>query len=198
MIDVIKLHKQFANKRVFHNYTNQFMEPKCCILGENGLGKTTLFTLIAGLDPYYTGDILLAGKRVTALQDYVALGCDKIPFPDFLTARQILSMTSKSWVCDMPLTLAKAFGFEPFLDTLVKDLSSGNNKKLQLLNAIMRNTPYLILDEPSAALDQHGVEVLCHWLQSFSGQVLISSHEPQPFLDVGFVTQHLFSTEPVA
>ncbi|MCF6436370.1 ATP-binding cassette domain-containing protein [Pseudoalteromonas sp. MMG022] len=195
MIEIKQLYKQFANKIVFENYDNCFLASKCCVLGENGLGKTTLFTIIAGLDPHYHGQILLAGEHKPALQQYVALASDKVPFPQFLTARQILSMTSVSWQCELPLALAQQFGFTGFLDTFVKDLSSGNHKKLQLLNAIMRNTPYLILDEPSAALDQAGVEVLCQWLASFSGQVLISSHEPQPFLDIGFTTQPLFSTD---
>ncbi|WP_105167780.1 ABC transporter ATP-binding protein [Pseudoalteromonas sp. T1lg23B] len=192
MIEIRQLHKQFANKLVFENYSNHFHCSKCCVLGENGLGKTTLFTIIAGLDPHYHGQVLLGGEPKLPLQDYVALASDKVPFPEFLTARQILSMTSASWQCDVPLALAEQLGFTGFLDTFVKDLSSGNHKKLQLLNAIMRNTPYLILDEPSAALDHAGVEVICQWLASFTGQVLISCHEPQPFLDIGFATQPLF------
>ncbi|CAM4307636.1 ABC transporter ATP-binding protein [Pseudoalteromonas byunsanensis] len=192
MIEIKRLRKQFTNKLVFENYSTHFNCSKCCVIGQNGLGKTTLFTIIAGLDPHYHGQILLAGESKAKLQAHVALASDKIPFPEFLTARQILTMTSASWQCDMPLELAEQLGFTGFLDTYVKDLSSGNHKKLQLLSAIMRNTPYLILDEPSAALDHAGTEVICQWLTSFSGQVLISSHEPQPFLDIGFVTQPLF------
>ncbi|NOU50685.1 ATP-binding cassette domain-containing protein [Pseudoalteromonas sp. JBTF-M23] len=193
MIEIKDLHKQFANKQVFHQYNNQFPHHKTCVMGENGLGKTTLFTLIAGLDPHFSGEILLSGQPVNSLQKYVALASDKVAFPEFLTAQQILSMTSHAWQCELPLSFAQGLGFTPFLDTRVSDLSSGNNKKLQLLNAIMRNTEYLILDEPSAALDKHGIEVICQWLNEFQGHVLISSHEPEPFLQIGFVEQPLFA-----
>ncbi|MBD1584321.1 ABC transporter ATP-binding protein [Pseudoalteromonas sp. S16_S37] len=192
MIEIKNLNKQFANKQVFHKYHNQFSHRKTCVTGANGLGKTTLFTLIAGLDPHFSGEILLSGQCVKSLQAQVALASDKVIFPEFLTAQQILSMASHAWRCELPLSFAQQLGFTPFLDTRVGDLSSGNNKKLQLLNAIMRRTEYLILDEPSAALDKHGVDVICQWLSDFQGHVLISSHEPEPFLDVGFVLQPLF------
>jgi ABC-type multidrug transport system ATPase subunit len=122
MIEVVHLHKQFANKQIFHEYNNKFPNAKTCVLGENGLGKTTLFTLIAGLDPYFSGQILLAGKQVNSLQENVALASDKIPFPEFLTAQQILAMTGSAWQCKLPFTLAEEFGFTAFLDTRVSDL----------------------------------------------------------------------------
>lgn len=192
MIEVQALNKSFVNKHVFDNYSAKFEAKKLCIEAENGLGKTTLFTLIAGLDPHYSGSILLSGKTVKKLQIQVAIASDKVPFPEFLTARQILTLTQQSWQCDWPTELCEQLHFERFLDTKVSDLSSGNEKKLQLINAMMRNCDYLILDEPSAALDIDSVKALLTWISQYQGQLLISCHEPQPFIEIGFVTQALF------
>ncbi|BBN80993.1 multidrug ABC transporter ATP-binding protein [Pseudoalteromonas sp. A25] len=193
MIEINSLNKQYADKLVFRDYCSQFTHQKTCVTGENGLGKTSLFAIIAGLDPHFSGQIFLSGKRVTNLQTHVALASDRVSFPSFLTSRQVLLMTNQAWQCEMPLSFAEELGFTSFLDTRVAALSSGNNKKLQLLNAIMRGTEYLILDEPSAALDKHGIDVICQWLSHYQGHVLISSHEPKPFLSIGFVSQPLFS-----
>ncbi|KAF7775124.1 hypothetical protein PCIT_a1237 [Pseudoalteromonas citrea] len=191
MIEVTNLTKYFGKKCIFENYNSTYSSKRLCIEGKNGLGKTTLFTILAGLDSFYSGHITLNGQQHAELQNYVALASDKIIFPEFLSAQQILTMTTSSWQCELPQTLITDLCFDTFLHTRVEDLSSGNLKKLQLINAMMRNIPYLILDEPSAALDKRGLDVVLEWLSVYSGQVLISSHEPQPFFDIGFVSQSL-------
>ena len=193
VIEVKNLTKSFANKIVFQNYSNIFNANKLCVEAENGLGKTTLFTIIAGLDPHYSGDILLDGEKVTQLQNQVAIASDKIPFPTFLTAKQILTLTQSSWQCEWPEQLCEMLHFKQFLDTKVGELSSGNQKKLQLINAMMRHCHYLILDEPSAALDADSVKALLAWIEQYKGQLIISCHEPEPFVEIGFDKQPLFA-----
>ena len=193
MIEVVALSKYFGTHCVFNNYHNRFYDNKICIEGRNGLGKTTLFALIAGVDEHYTGEVLFDGKRGVLPQQQVALASDKICFPAFLTAEQVLNMTRASWHCEWPDLLIERLHLTSFLTTRVRDLSSGNQKKLQLINAMMRNTPYLLLDEPSAALDKHGVDTVLQWLEAYQGQVLISNHNPEPFIDIGFTSQPLFT-----
>jgi ABC-type multidrug transport system ATPase subunit len=191
MIEVTNLTKYFGDNCIFENYNCTFSSQKLCVEGKNGQGKTTLFTIIAGLDSFYTGHIRLNGLQQTELQKSVSLASDKIVFPEFLTAQQILTMTETSWHCALPEQFIIDLCFDAFMHTPVKDLSSGNLKKLQIINAVMRNTPYLILDEPSAALDKQGLNVILEWLSAYSGQVLMSSHEPQPFFDIGYDRQPL-------
>ncbi|MBQ4864752.1 ATP-binding cassette domain-containing protein [Pseudoalteromonas sp. MMG013] len=191
MIEVANLTKYFGKKCIFENYNNTFNAQKLCVEGQNGLGKTTLFTIIAGLDSFYSGHITLNGQQHAHLQSCVSLASDKIVFPEYLTAQQILTMTASSWQCTLPQEFITDLCFDAFLHTQVEDLSSGNLKKLQLINAVMRNTPYLILDEPSAALDKRGLDVVLEWICAYEGQVIISNHEPQPFLDIGFDSQPL-------
>ncbi|TMP32920.1 ABC transporter ATP-binding protein [Pseudoalteromonas rubra] len=192
MIEIKHLKKVYLHDPVFSNYCAVLSEQKLCIEAPNGLGKSTLFRIIAGLDDAFHGDVLFDGKQHPVMQQIVALASDSIAFPDFLTARQLLQLTAKSWASPWPELMIRQMEFEAFLDTRYGALSSGNQKKCQLINAMMRNTPYLVLDEPSAALDHASVDVLLSWLIHHPAQVIISCHEPQPFIDIGFVTQPLF------
>ncbi|MCG7534756.1 ATP-binding cassette domain-containing protein [Pseudoalteromonas sp. OOF1S-7] len=192
MIEVKHLTKVYLHDPIFSDYSATFAEQKLCIEAPNGLGKSTLFRIIAGLDDAFHGDVLFDGRLQNVAQQVVALASDSIPYPEFLTARQLLQLTAKSWSCSWPELIINQLAFESFLDTRYGALSSGNQKKCQLINAMMRNTPYLLLDEPSAALDHASLEVLLAWLKQHPAQVIISCHEPQAFIDIGFVTQPLF------
>ncbi|ESP91364.1 MULTISPECIES: ABC transporter ATP-binding protein [Pseudoalteromonas] len=194
MIQIENLTKVFVHNPIFENYQAQFEAQKVCLEAPNGLGKSTLFTLIAGIDRAYKGTILYDGSLLKSPQTKVALATDAIAYPAFLTARQLLSMTQNSWQCTFPEALIELLQFTPFLDTSYASLSSGNQKKLQLINALMRETPYMILDEPSAALDHQSLEKLLTYLHNYQGQLLISCHEPAPFWDIGFVSQPLFAS----
>ncbi|MCF2910561.1 ATP-binding cassette domain-containing protein [Pseudoalteromonas sp. DL2-H2.2] len=192
MIEIKHLSKVYLHDPVFSDYSATLAEQKLCIEAPNGQGKSTLFRIIAGLDDAFHGAVLFDGQPQPAAQQVVALASDSIPYPEFLTARQLLQLTVKSWACPWPELMIAQLGFEPFLDTRYGALSSGNQKKCQLINAIMRNTPYLVLDEPSAALDHASLDVLLGWLKHHPAQVIISCHEPLAFIDIGFATQPLF------
>ena len=70
---------------------------------------------------------------------------------------------------------------------------SGNLKKLQLINALMREVAVLLLDEPTAALEKNCHSVLMSWVDLFLGQVIVTSHEPDIFLNHGFHEQSLLN-----
>ncbi|MEC4087661.1 ABC transporter ATP-binding protein [Pseudoalteromonas rubra] len=192
MIEIKHLTKVYLHDPVFSDYSTVLAEQKLCLEAPNGLGKSTLFRIISGLDDAFHGEVLFDGQPQLAAQRVAALASESIPFPEFLTARQLLQLTVKSWACPWPELMIHQLAFEPFLDTRYGALSSGNQKKCQLINAMMRNTPYLVLDEPSAALDHASLDVLLGWLKHHPAQVIISCHEPQPFMEIGFVTQPLF------
>lgn len=190
MIQVTNLTKYYSKAPLFADFNITIDAQKVCITAPNGRGKSTLFRLIAGIEGRFSGQINVLSST-EKLQTYVALASDGIAFPYFMTAKQILQLTCATWQCTWPMELIQDFRFEAFLDTKVDKLSSGNYKKLQLINAMLRKTPVLILDEPSAALDIHAVTYLLKWCQGYTGQLVISSHEPEPFENIGFALQPL-------
>ncbi|CCQ12314.1 ABC transporter, ATP-binding protein [Pseudoalteromonas luteoviolacea B = ATCC 29581] len=192
MIIIRNLTKSFGRATVFSNFNLTLSEAKVCLQAPNGRGKSTLFAIISGLDPHYAGEVKL-NELANNRHNFIALASDSLTFPDFLSAKQVLQLTQAKWLCDWPFELIDVFGFELFLETNVAALSSGNHKKLQLINAMMRKTDTLILDEPSAALDAGSVAALLSWIDSYQGQLIISSHEPDLFLEKGFILQSLDS-----
>ncbi len=194
MIKVTKLAKRFYNKNVFYNYDILIDEERVCLTGVNGQGKTTLFCVLAGIESVNSGQIELNGDAFSdfsTLTEHVALASDKIPFPEFLTAHQIIELVQTSWQCDWPTALIEKFNFEQQLSTLYRDLSSGNCKKLQLICAFLRNTPILLLDEPTAALEHGAYQTVVELIENYPGQVVITCHEPQLFVENGFKLQAL-------
>ena len=191
MIEVIGLHKQFAENILYNGYNVRFCAPKICIEAPNGQGKTTLLMMLAGLETYESGELLFSGNALTEPHKQVAIASDCIALPDFLTAKQIINLSSNTFGCRWPAAIVDGFRFNEFLNTRFDALSSGNQKKCQLILALMRDAPYLLLDEPSAALDQASIEYLLILLDEYlvnqpHGQIIITCHEPAPFIRHGF------------
>jgi len=191
MVAVIGLNKQFSNNVIFKDYNKVFSAQKVCIEAPNGHGKTTLLMMLAGLEKPQSGSFLFAGSKLKDPIKSVAIASDRIALPDFLTANQIIDLSVSTFSCDWPHSLINVFNFNAFLNTRFEALSSGNQKKCQLILALMRKSPYLLLDEPSAALDQSSILALLSQLDAYladkpSGQIIITCHEPAVFIEHGF------------
>ena len=136
-----------------------------CILGRNGVGKTTLLRSIMGLTPPRTGSIIFknyetAGKRPYQL---ARMGMGYVPaerriFPD-LTVRQNLEIASKPGASDsnpQNWTIDGIFKLFPLLSKLGNrfgnQLSGGEQQVLSIGRALMGNSDLLLLDEPSEGL----------------------------------------------
>ena len=77
--------------------------------------------------------------------------------------------------------LIRGFGFEQFTDVLIRDLSTGNRKKVFLITAFALRPPLLLLDEPVNGLDFMSTEYLYRQISDYRryGTVLFSSHIPE-------------------
>lgn len=146
-----------------------------CVLGPNGAGKTTLVRVLAGLTAH-TGRVTLAGTDVSRMRprarsrlsalvpqspvvppgmhvvDYVLLG--RTPhIPAFGTERpQDYAVVER--------VLAR-LALDPLRDRRLDSLSGGERQRAVLARALVQETPVLLLDEPTTALDiGHQQEVL--------------------------------------
>jgi ATP-binding cassette subfamily F protein uup len=143
---------------------------------ESDSGKiTTGETVVFG---YYAQDgiKLSPDKRVIEVIKDVA---DVIPLADGrnLTASQLLTL----------------FLFPPPVQyTQVEKLSGGEKRRLYLLTVLMKNPNFLILDEPTNDLDIQTLNILQEFLESYTGCVLIVSHD-RYFMDT--LADHLFIFE---
>lgn len=136
------------------------------LLGLNGAGKTTTFRMIMGLIDDYTGNITLDGKKI----DYSMT--DKIGFlteeRSLLTKMTVIeqvkfyailkNMKEEDIVKKLDYYLDK-FGISEYKYKKIKELSKGNQQKIQFITSIIHEAKLLILDEPFSGLDPINVEL---------------------------------------
>lgn len=134
------------------------------LLGPNGSGKTTTMKTIVGLNYPTSGRVLIDGidvhrdpKRARRLMSYLS---QRVVFPEQLTAREVIRFYARmrklpAEIADAALEKAR---FNGFSDKLVSEFSGGMIQRLGLAVVALPDTPVLVLDEPTANLDPHGVK----------------------------------------
>ena len=133
-----------------------------CILGRNGVGKTTTLRSIIGLTPPRSGSIKFCGEEIKGKPPFEiarrGIGFvyeNRIIFPD-LTVRENLEIATKSRKNAEEWTVEKAYSLFPVLKERDKQmggsLSGGEQQMLAIARTLMGNPRLLLLDEPSEGL----------------------------------------------
>lgn len=144
---------------------------RLAIVGENGSGKTTFIKLLCRLYDPQEGEILLNGIDIRKYRYDDYMGIFSIVFQDFQLISQSLGSNVAGSVDYDPQRVKQALadaGFGPRLESLPKGLdtqlykdygedgievSGGEAQKIAIARALYKDAPFIILDEPTAALD---------------------------------------------
>lgn len=188
MLIVDKITKYYGDFRAVDNLSFKVKEGEIFgLLGVNGAGKTTTFRMIMGLLEPTSGSITLDGKKI----DYSVT--DKI---GFLTEERslLLKMTvkeqclfygtlkgmSENDILTKLDTLLNRFNISEYKDKKIKELSKGNQQKVQFITAIINDPKLLILDEPFSGLDPINIELFKNVILEMSkkgSMIIFSSHQ---------------------
>lgn len=189
MLSISNVSKYYGQQQILSDLSVEFADKRTCIVGPNGSGKTTLLFVLAGLIKPETGKVQWRGSTVAKPQEISAIASDAISIPGFLTVKKLLLLTQNMWQTEFPQSLLSEFGLEPHLNKKIEQLSAGNLKKTQLVNAFMRSPKVLLLDEPNIALDENSCEVLFRAIRDYPGTIVAASNEPERFAGAGFRLQ---------
>ncbi len=184
---ITNLCKTYGKKNVLKNLT--FEVPKGGItgfLGPNGAGKSTTIKIIAGLVAPTSGTVEIEGVvtngKSTAVFQKLGIMFEAPTFYNYLTARQnyiLLTRLQQNKVVDIDHIL-KTVGLSRSADIKVGEFSQGMRQRLGIGQALLVQPEFLILDEPTNALDPLGRKeiknLIQHLAKSEKMTIFISSH----------------------
>lgn len=151
----------------------------CLIVnGRNGAGKSTLIRVLAGLERPTTGTV----RHTLDYQTEIGFSAlDQAVFPN-LTVREHLELASEMRGIQSDIDdLIQFVELVDHRDHQSVQLSSGLRSRLKLALAIQSNPKFLILDEPSVALDEAGRDLVERVVkaQRERGAAVIASNDPE-------------------
>lgn len=181
MVKIKNINFSYKNNQILNDVSFEVPTGKCVgIIGSNGCGKSTLLSIVAGSRKANSGEIEFSeGTKV----GYVPQ--DNPLLPD-LTAYDNLLLwykgSAKELKEELKTDLISMLGIDAFLKKPVKKLSGGMKKRLSLAIALINKPTFLIMDEPSAALDLPCKQDMQGYLKEYlatGGSVLITTHDEE-------------------
>lgn len=156
VIKVDNLCKSYGFNKVLTNVSFTISANRIIgLLGENGIGKTTLLRLMADYIKPDSGKILINGQEVSRkTRDMVSFLLEPSNFYSFMKVKDAIQYY-KDFFVDFNYEKAVLLSKEMNLDMKepIKTLSKGSKERLCLLLNISRNVPIYLLDEPIAGFD---------------------------------------------
>ena len=155
------------------------------LYGQNGIGKTTILRMIAGVHPLSSdANIYLDGQKIHEVQKpYLNLIEHELGLFDQLTVNENLEFWSRAYDSEISLPSALSyFDIEHLSDRKVIELSAGNKKKVALCRLICCNSNLWLLDESDVNLDEANKQLLYNLItiKANNGGVIVMSGHNSP------------------
>lgn len=191
MLEVKGISKHYKNKQILNGISFAAGPGQCVgIAGGNGCGKTTLLSILAGVNRPDRGSICFDGVEAVGNRKVFERNAAYVPqenplIPE-LTARDNYRLWFKGDKAELERDLeegvGKFLGLTEFLGTPAGKLSGGQKKRLSIASALSNQASLLIMDEPGAALDLEAKEEILTYIRNYlknGGTVILTSHETQ-------------------
>lgn len=185
LLEMKNITKTFPGVKALDNVNLQVEEGEIhALVGENGAGKSTLMNVLSGIYPYgtYEGNIIYNGeickfnnikdseeKGIVIIHQELAL----VPYMTIGENMYLGNERGKSFSINWNETYGEAdkylkiVGLEEFSRTLIKDIGVGKQQLVEIAKALAKNAKLLILDEPTASLNEDDSKALLELLLKF-------------------------------
>lgn len=194
MLEIKNVSKSFGRlKALDHVSFNVKKGDLFGLIGQNGAGKSTLFRCIMDFFDSYEGEILYDNKQVSKvpLEKIGFLPEERSLSPKKTVAEEIRYFARLNLMKNLDQKTLEAY-FNKFeikgsLKDKIKDLSKGNQQKVQLLASLIYKPEFVILDEPFSGLDPYNIRLLQDIIKEIneSGTTIIfSSHNMENIEDM--------------
>lgn len=176
--------KSYDNQEIFRDVTVTFsLSQHNLIVGDSGIGKTTLFRLISGQDKAYSGEIIfksIDGRELTPNLDNIAI-IHQNPYVFHTSVRHNLTLYQDYSDSLLISTLKKVGLWEACCHQLDYELtgdnfSGGQIIKLEIARAILREKQVLLADEMMASLDAASSKEISNVLKQLPNSIIEIAH----------------------
>jgi len=174
MIEIKNVSKKFKEVILFKDLTIAFESgKKILITGVNGSGKSILLKLIVGYSKPDVGEIMIDGNKLGVNNDFITNAGLFINAPEFmgnvsgLDNLLHLANINKITTEEKIMEFVRTFNMEDSINKKYKTYSLGMKQKIRIIQALMEEPNYLIIDEPFDGLDKNSQEMLKNILDNF-------------------------------
>jgi len=183
MIEVKNVHKKYGRKQVLKDLSFTAKKGEItCLIGINGVGKTTIMKAIMALTPINGGEILIDGEKIrkdsfekiTFIPDTIAT----LPQMRIDEAFTFMADFYKSWNPQRAEELLQFFKLDP--TEKIANLSKGSMAKVNMLLGLALDVDYLLMDEPFSGIDMFSREQIAEVFTSHLIEergVILTTHE---------------------
>jgi iron complex transport system ATP-binding protein len=167
-----------------------------CLMGPNGIGKSTLIKTLTGVLAPLTGEVIIDSKNINSLNHLqkaqtISMVLTEKPSAGYMNVRELISLGRfpyTNWQnsfssADVEIVdeAIKSVGLVEQADSPLSELSDGNFQKAIIGRALAQDTAILILDEPTIHLDVNNKTIIIKLLQKLSRlankSILVSTHD---------------------
>jgi lipopolysaccharide export system ATP-binding protein len=165
-LEAIKLEKSYRKKKVLDGVSLYVSKGEIVgLLGPNGAGKTTTFSLILGLIPQDSGQVVLDGEDITGFPMYIRARKGLCLLPQEPSAFRKLSVEDNLFsVVEMSRnehlngksdvqSIMEEFGLHLLAKAKAYTLSGGERRRLEIARALLTAPRFILLDEPFTGID---------------------------------------------
>lgn len=205
ILEMKNIVKEFSGVRALNNVNLQIERGEIhALCGENGAGKSTLMNVLSGLYPYgtYDGEIIYEGElcKYKNLRDSEEQGIviihQELALSPYLSIKENIFLgneQAKHGIIDWDVTekktenLLKTVGLRINPNTLVSQIGVGQQQLVEIAKAFSKSVRLLILDEPTAALNEEESANLLELIKEFKHQGITSiiiSHKLNEIVNV--------------
>jgi ABC-2 type transport system ATP-binding protein len=210
MIEIKAVEKKFGRKKILKGISFTANKGEItCLIGMNGVGKTTILNAIMALTPINNGEILIDGEVIDKhTYEKITFIPDAITMPPNMTIAESMEFMNDFYTCWNQERATELLGFFRLNPSdQISSLSKGNTAKVNLLLGLALDVDYVLMDEPFSGIDMFSREEIANVFTSHlieNRGVIITTHEigdiehlidKVVLLDDGMVTKEFTAEE---
>ena len=196
MIELRNINKGFDDRIVLENLNYNFYEGNSyALIGASGAGKTTLLNIIGKLEEVDSGDIIVNDINLNNIKekDYFKNYLSYL-FQNFglIENKSIQENLSKLEMQKKMNEALKRVHLDVNLNRKIYTLSGGEAQRVALAKTILKDSPIILADEPTASVDQKNSEEIIELILSLKKEnkiIIIATHSPDIYNQVDHILE---------